>query len=202
MTYHTTEELIGGRSEWAVSPNNFNGLIDSHILANQRISELEAQLAVEKKKVADLEKPAAFGWQCYQDRCENAYIEQSVVRKMEAQLAAEKFTSEQLQKTIDSMAATEAKHAAEMSRCLKGMDEANEKLRERLTARGAKLKAAREALEIARQETRIAAVMLDQVEPSAAITVKESDRLHLAANKMRTVSDLSDKALVALDGEV
>ena len=44
MTYHTTEELIGGRSEWAVSPNNFNGLIDSHILANQRISELEAQL--------------------------------------------------------------------------------------------------------------------------------------------------------------
>jgi len=124
------------------------------------------------------------------------------ISELEAQLAAEKFTSEQLQKTIDSMAATEAKHAAEMSRCLKGMDEANEKLRERLTARGAKLKAAREALEIARQETRIAAVMLDQVEPSAAITVKESDRLHLAANKMRTVSDLSDKALAALDGEV
>ena len=47
MTYHTTEELIGGRSEWAVSPNNFNGLIDSHILANQRIAELEAQLSSE-----------------------------------------------------------------------------------------------------------------------------------------------------------
>ena len=50
MTYHTTEELIGGRSEWAVSPNNFNGLIDSHILANQRIAELEAQLAAYQPK--------------------------------------------------------------------------------------------------------------------------------------------------------
>ena len=53
-----------------------------------RISELEAQLAVEKKKVAALEKPAAFGWQCYQDRCENAHVEQSVVRKMEAKQKA------------------------------------------------------------------------------------------------------------------
>jgi hypothetical protein len=75
-------------------------------------------------------------------------------------------------------------------------------LMDQIAERDAQLKAAREALEIARQETRIAAVMLDQVEPSAAITVKESDRLHLAANKMRTVSDLSDKALAALDGEV
>ena len=49
MTHHTTEELIGGRSEWAVSPNNFNGLIDSHILANQRIAELEAQLSSEQQ---------------------------------------------------------------------------------------------------------------------------------------------------------
>lgn len=178
MTYHTTEELIGGRSEWAVSPNNFNGLIDSHILANQRIAELEAQLssenlelsaasrefwnsvsnlaktrisemrlgtdsairilediksainhagrsyllevegnlislitinlrqqdrriaeletqlAAEQKKVADLEKPAAFGWQCYQDRCENAYVEQSVVKRLEAALqVAREFIS-------------------------------------------------------------------------------------------------------------
>ena len=94
MTYHTTEELIGGRSEWAVSPDNFNGLIDSHILANQRIVELEAQLAEEKKKVADLEKPAAFGWQCYQDRCENAYVEQSVVKRLEAALqVAREFIS-------------------------------------------------------------------------------------------------------------
>lgn len=80
---------------------------------------------------------------------------------------------------------------------LEALSDANEMLAER----DAQLKAAREALEIARQETRIAAVMLDQVEPSAAITVKESDRLHLAANKMRTVSDLSGKALAALDGE-
>ena len=56
MTHHTTEELIGGRSEWAVSPNNFNGLIDSHILANQRIAELEAQLSSEKQT-----------WRCF--RC-------------------------------------------------------------------------------------------------------------------------------------
>ena len=52
----------------------------------KRIVELEAQLAEEKKKVADLEKPAAFGWQCYQDRCENAYVEQSVVKRLEAAL--------------------------------------------------------------------------------------------------------------------
>ena len=50
----------------------------------KRIVELEAQLAEEKKKVADLEKPAAFGWQCYQDRCENAYVEQSVVKRLES----------------------------------------------------------------------------------------------------------------------
>ena len=52
----------------------------------KRIVELEAQLAAEQKKVADLEKPAAFGWQCYQDRCENAYVEQSVVKRLEAAL--------------------------------------------------------------------------------------------------------------------
>ena len=52
----------------------------------KRIAELETQLAAEQKKVADLEKPAAFGWQCYQDRCENAYVEQSVVKRLEAAL--------------------------------------------------------------------------------------------------------------------
>ena len=40
----STENLNEAKGLWAISPNNFNGLIDSHILANQRISELEAQL--------------------------------------------------------------------------------------------------------------------------------------------------------------
>ena len=52
MTYHTTEELIDGRSEWAVETDNFNGLIDSHILANQRIAELEAQLSSENLELS------------------------------------------------------------------------------------------------------------------------------------------------------
>ena len=148
MTYHTTEELLGRRSEWAVSPNNFNGLIDSHLLANQRIAELEAQLK---------------GW------------------------------NKAFQSTDPAIAAERMQNAIDFAKFV-GYEDARARY-------DAKLKAAREALEIARQETRIAAVMLDQVEPSAAITVKESDRLHLAANKMRTVSDLSDKALAALDGE-
>lgn len=33
------------------------------------------------RTVAELEPRAAFGDQCYQDRCENAYVEQSVVKK-------------------------------------------------------------------------------------------------------------------------
>ena len=40
----STENLNEAKGLWAISPNNFNGLIDSHLLANQRISELEAQL--------------------------------------------------------------------------------------------------------------------------------------------------------------
>ena len=81
--------------DWARNHEYEDDAIQS---ANERISALEAQLAVEKKKVADLEKPAAFGWQCYQDRCENAYIEQSVVRKMEAKLKAAR---EALEKALE-----------------------------------------------------------------------------------------------------
>lgn len=62
-----------------------------------------------------------------------------------------------------------------------------------------KLTVAREALSLAAQESRIAAVMLAQVEPSSAITIKESDRLHLASDKMRIVSDLATEALAQLD---
>ena len=36
-----------------------------------------------KKVIGELEPRAAFGDQCYQDRCENAYVEQSVVKRLE-----------------------------------------------------------------------------------------------------------------------
>jgi len=29
------------------------------------------------------EEMVAFGWQCYQDRCENAYVEQSVLKRLD-----------------------------------------------------------------------------------------------------------------------
>ena len=115
---------------------------------------------------------------------------QKRISELEAQL---KGWNKAFQSTDPAIAAERMQNAIDFAKFV-GYEDARARY-------DAKLKAAREALEIARQETRIAAVMLDQVEPSAAITVKESDRLHLAANKMRTVSDLSDKALAALDGE-
>lgn len=39
------------------------------------------------RRIASLEESAAFGLQCYQDRCENAYVETSVVKRLEQQLA-------------------------------------------------------------------------------------------------------------------
>jgi uncharacterized coiled-coil protein SlyX len=85
MTHHTTEELIGGRSEWAVSPNNFNGLIDSHILANQRISELEAQLAAQHERVIMLEVS-------YAEKPEALSDANEMLAELESQLAVEKET--------------------------------------------------------------------------------------------------------------
>jgi hypothetical protein len=41
-----------------------------------------------KQRIAELEPRAAFGDQCYQDRCENAYVEQSVMQRREAENAA------------------------------------------------------------------------------------------------------------------
>ena len=73
---------------------------------------------------------------------------------------------------------------------------------QRDATQSAALQVAREALEIAEKEIRIAAVMLSQVEPSAAVTVKESDRLHLASDKMCVVSDLSRKALARIEEDV
>ena len=45
----STENLNEAKGLWAISPNNFNGLIDSHLLANQRIAQLEAEVAAEKR---------------------------------------------------------------------------------------------------------------------------------------------------------
>ena len=82
MTYHTTEELLGRRSEWAVSPNNFNGLIDSHLLANQRIAELEAQLAERDRQLTAARDDSQFlNWLeaneahlvSHRERCEDGW---------------------------------------------------------------------------------------------------------------------------------
>ena len=40
-----------------------------------------------KRQVAELTPRATFGDQCYQDRCENAFVEQSVVKRLERQVA-------------------------------------------------------------------------------------------------------------------
>lgn len=45
------------------------------------ISHMQSEIDQLKKQVADMEPIAAFGHQCYQDQCENAYIEQSVVKR-------------------------------------------------------------------------------------------------------------------------
>lgn len=42
-------------------------------------------IAFLKKGISELEPRAAFGDQCYQDRCENAYVEQSVLRRVKAE---------------------------------------------------------------------------------------------------------------------
>jgi hypothetical protein len=40
-----------------------------------------------KRYISELEPRAAFGDQCYQDRCENAYVEQSVVKRMDFEIS-------------------------------------------------------------------------------------------------------------------
>lgn len=67
--------------------------------AEQRIATLEAENAELEKKVLELEPRAFFGDQCYQDRCENAYVEQSVVKDIETHLHS-------LQVAGNAMAAT------------------------------------------------------------------------------------------------
>lgn len=40
-----------------------------------------------KKQISDMKEMHDFGWKCYQDRCEGAYIESSVVKKLEKEKA-------------------------------------------------------------------------------------------------------------------
>lgn len=56
-------------------------------LYSDRIANLEAERDALNLAVKQLEPRAAFGDQCYQDRCENAYVEQSVMRRLEAENA-------------------------------------------------------------------------------------------------------------------
>jgi hypothetical protein len=39
------------------------------------------------KYISELEPRAAFGDQCYQDRCENAYVEQTIVKRLDREIA-------------------------------------------------------------------------------------------------------------------
>jgi hypothetical protein len=45
---------------------------------------------------AELREKAAFGEQCYQDRCKGAYVEASVVKRLEAERAALLVENEKL----------------------------------------------------------------------------------------------------------
>jgi hypothetical protein len=52
--------------------------------ARKANAKRDAELERLRAEVESLKEPAAFGWQCYQDRCENAYIEASVVKRVES----------------------------------------------------------------------------------------------------------------------
>ena len=39
------------------------------------------------KYISELEPRAAFGDQCYQDRCENAFVEQTIVKRLDREIA-------------------------------------------------------------------------------------------------------------------
>jgi hypothetical protein len=61
--------------------------LDKHSLW-PAIKECLAEIETLKQKVADMTWPAEFGWRCYQDRCEGALIEASVVKQLESENAA------------------------------------------------------------------------------------------------------------------
>ncbi len=72
-------------TEWYVAPEN-NGLYvrlfssKGHDIWCSRREDATTLCLI----LRSLEESAAFGQQCYQDRCENAYVEASVVKALEA----------------------------------------------------------------------------------------------------------------------
>jgi hypothetical protein len=62
---------------------NCGGPIDKQLTFEGAHRYKDDCIAHLKRRVADLEPRAAFGDQCYQDRCENAYVEQSVLKRVE-----------------------------------------------------------------------------------------------------------------------
>lgn len=72
-----------------IGPNGFECLLTEpedrnwHRDGKHVIAELN-RLAIEAR---ELKEPAAFGYQCYQDRCEGAMIEASVVKRLDKRLA-------------------------------------------------------------------------------------------------------------------
>lgn len=87
-------------AEWEKS------LAERDKLLRDAAAEIDRQAAeIERLKMVEgaLEGPAKFGWQCYQDRCENAYIEASVVKKLEAENASLRQQLESLRpKAVDT----------------------------------------------------------------------------------------------------
>lgn len=67
-----------------------DGLKSKLEAAQQRITELEQQ-------AKESEFPINFGQQCYQDRCENAYVEASVVKMLEEEVCGLKARLESRQ---------------------------------------------------------------------------------------------------------
>lgn len=60
------------------SANDYETELERH--ATDRVSQRK-QVSNLQKAVSELEPRAAFGDQCWQDRCENAYVEQSVFKR-------------------------------------------------------------------------------------------------------------------------
>lgn len=77
---------------------------------NQRIKDAWAASAIAlsldfERETEHQREMAAFGQQCYQDRCENAYVEQSVMKKTvtEAEEAVARRCVEIAQEVVDGL---------------------------------------------------------------------------------------------------
>ena len=172
----STENLNEAKGLWAISPNNFNGLIGSHILANQRIAELEAQLSSEQQT-----------WRCFHcgfdtsDKTEasghfgefgeeyplcihwsdlDADSKASEFQRINAELEGEREENLKLRQQVEQLEYLTGSQEADISSRFKGCRTINEAFfkydsmegrmlvaEEKLAARDRQLKTAREALE-------------------------------------------------------